>query len=144
MTVATSAQAAAGPDDHTCHTARFSAHRLSDTTEVITAVGELDASNSQAFVEFALRNAATTKVLILDLTGVEFFGTAGFSALHTFNVQCAGERVEWALVPGTAVNRVLRICDPDATLPASDSVEDASAELVTDQERSLHLVPESH
>jgi len=30
-------------------------------------------------------------------TGVEFFGTAGFSALHSVNVRCAGEKIEWAM-----------------------------------------------
>ena len=50
--------------------------------------------------------------LALDLTGVDFFGTAGFSALHTLNVRCAGAGVEWVLVPSNAVSRLMRICDP--------------------------------
>ena len=50
---------------------------------VITAHGELDAANAQEFVDYALRHAAHIDRLVLDLTGVEFFGTAGFSALHT-------------------------------------------------------------
>ena len=59
---------------------------------VITAHGELDAANAQAFVDYALRHAAQTDYLVLDLTGVDFFGTAGFSALHTVNVRCAAEK----------------------------------------------------
>ena len=39
---------------------------------------------------------------MLDLTGVDFFGTAGISALHTLNVRCAGEKIGWALVPSTS------------------------------------------
>jgi hypothetical protein len=35
---------------------------------------------------------------VLDLSGLDFFGTAGFSALHTSNVQCAARDVGWALV----------------------------------------------
>ena len=72
---------------------------------------------AQEFVDYALRHAERTERLALDLTGVDFFGTAGFSALHTLNVRCAGAGVEWVMVPSTAVSRLLRICDPDSTLP---------------------------
>ena len=57
---------------------------------IITAHGELDAANAQQFVDYALRHAPDTERLVLDLSGVEFFGTAGFSALHSVNVRCAG------------------------------------------------------
>jgi len=37
-------------------------------------------------------------------------------------VRCAGANQRWALVPSNAVSRLLRICDPDNTLPLVDSV----------------------
>ena len=71
------------------HTATFTTRWLDPRYAVITAHGELDASNAQEFVDYALRDAERTERLALDLTGVDFFGTAGFSALHTLNVRCA-------------------------------------------------------
>ncbi|MGE2713354.1 STAS domain-containing protein [Mycolicibacterium litorale] len=130
------------PDEQTiCHTARFAAAAQQPSTTVVTAHGELDAANAQHFADFALRH--TQQQLVLDLTGVEFFGTAGFSALHTLNVRCAGADIAWVLVPGSAVSRLLRICDPDATLPCADSVEAAFAALRGEERPLLQLVAES-
>ncbi len=78
---------------------------------------------AQEFVDYALRHADHINRLVLDLSGVEFFGTAGFSAMHTLNVRCAGESIEWASVPSAAVIRLLRVCDPDSTLPFFDGVD---------------------
>ncbi|MFY9919454.1 MAG: STAS domain-containing protein, partial [Mycobacterium sp.] len=83
-----------------------------------------------------------TKRLALDLSGVDFFGTAGFSALHTLNVRCAGAAVEWVLVPSTAVSRLLRICDPDSTLPIATTMPAALTVLQAEQRRLLQLVSE--
>jgi anti-anti-sigma factor len=102
------------------HTARFTAE-WGPSGVVITAHGELDASNAGQLADYAQRCATRSASLILDLSGLEFFGTAGFSALHTINVRCAGADVRWAVVPSRAVSRLLRICDPDTALPIADS-----------------------
>ena len=102
------------------HTARFSAH-WGPSAAVITAHGELDASNATQLADYVQRCAAHSKGIVLDLSEVEFFGTAGFSALHTINVRCAGADVRWAVIPSRAVSRLLRICDPDNTLPMTES-----------------------
>jgi anti-anti-sigma factor len=107
---------------------------------VITVVGELDAANAAQFVDYALRHAAQTDRLVLDLTGVEFFGTAGFSALHSMNVRCAGEKIEWALAPSPAVTRLLRICDPDSALPICTDVDTALSAVQGEPRRLLKLV----
>jgi anti-anti-sigma factor len=107
---------------------------------VITAHGELDAANAQEFVDYALRHAPHVERLVLDLTGVDFFGTSGFSALHTVNVQCAGEKIQWALVPSSAVTRLLRICDPDSALPICGSVDVALSAVQGEPRRLLQLV----
>jgi anti-anti-sigma factor len=123
-----------------CHTARFATRWLEPSVAVITAHGELDASNSHEFVAYALRHADHIRALVLDLSGVEFFGTAGFSALHSINVRCAASEVEWALVPGAAVTRLLRICDPDTALPVCTAVETALSALEGEPRRLLQLV----
>lgn len=125
-----------------CHTAHFATRRLTPDTAIVSAHGEIDAANSREFVDYAMRNAAELERLVIDLSGVEFFGTAGFSALHTLNVRTAGEKIDWALVPSTSVSRLLRICDPDAALPIRDSL--ASALSTEEPDRPLlQLVPES-
>jgi anti-anti-sigma factor len=126
-----------------CHSAHFATRWLRPSTAVITAHGELDAANAQQFVDYALRHAERTERLVLDLSGVDFFGTAGFSALHTVNVRCAGARIEWAMVPSAAVTRLLRICDPDSALPICSSVDSALATVQGEPRRLLQLVSKS-
>ena len=131
------------PVDRTeSHTASFATRWLQPSVAVITAHGDLDASNAQDFVDYTLRHAARAQRLALDLSGVDFFGTAGFSALHTLNVRCAGAGVEWVLVPSNAVSRLLRICDPDSTLPMAATMPAALCSLRAEQRRLLQLVSE--
>ena len=105
------------------HTARFTA-QWGPSFVVITAHGELDASNANQLVDYVRRCAAHAKSVIVNLSGLDFFGTAGFSALHTINVRCAGADVRWAVVPSKAVSRLLPICDPDHALPLVESEPD--------------------
>jgi anti-anti-sigma factor len=123
-----------------CHTAHFATRWLRPSMAVITAHGEVDAANAQQFVDYALRHSAHIDRLVLDLTGVEFFGTTGFSALHSVNVRCAGEKIEWALAPSSAVTRLLRICDPDSALPICTSVDTALSAVQGEPRRLLQLV----
>jgi anti-anti-sigma factor len=125
-------------DAVTCHTVRFATRWIRPSVAVITAYGELDAANANEFAEYALRQ--NCRQLVLDLSGVDFFGTAGFSALHTINVQCAYAGTGWALVPSTAVSRLLRVCDPDSSLPITRTVETALAAVPGEPRRLLQLV----
>lgn len=122
--------------------ASFVTRWLQPSVAVIVAHGELDACNAQELVEYALRDADRIERLALDLTGIEFFGTAGFSALHTLNVRCAGAGVQWVMVPSLAVTRLLRICDPDSALPIANTMSAALTRLQADQRRLLQLVTE--
>ena len=126
-----------------CHGAHFATRWLHHSMAIISAHGEVDAANAQQFVDYALRHAPRTERLVLDLSGVEFFGTAGFSALHSVNVRCAGEKIQWAMVPSAAVTRLLRICDPDSALPISSSVDTALAAVQGEPRRLLQLVSKS-
>ena len=126
-----------------CHSAHFATRWLQPSLAVITAHGELDAPNAQQFVDYALRHASHIDRVVLDLTGVEFFGTSGFSALHSVNVRCAEEKIEWALAPSPAVTRLLRICDPDSALPICTSVDTALSAVRGEPRRLLQLVSQS-
>jgi anti-anti-sigma factor len=117
-------------------TGRFGLHRPSPDTAVITAGGEIDAANAGELGGYALGVSTRCGYLVLDLTGVEFFGTQGFSMLHMFNVRCAKDGVRWAMVPSAAVHRVLQICDPEGGLTAAPTVEEA-LDLVHGEPRRL-------
>jgi anti-anti-sigma factor len=107
-------------------TAEFTA-RTGPSATVITASGEVDAANANQLTEFVERHIRPDKRVILDLGGLEFIATAGFSALHRINVACSGAGACWDLVPSPGVHRLLRICDPDGTLPTTTTL----TELVT-------------
>jgi anti-anti-sigma factor len=123
------------------HSARFTAHSDSSGV-VIVAYGELDASNANQLADYVERCVAESATVVVDFSNLEFFGTAGFSALHLINVRCAGANQRWAVVPSKAVSRLLRICDPDHTLPLVESVsafQDADGE-GPDPDRLFQLV----
>jgi anti-anti-sigma factor len=106
------------------HRAILSACHLSDTTVLVTVRGEVDATNSRALAGYVERQVAESSRLVLDLTVIDFFGTAGFAALHNVNVICARYGVSWELVVGPQLRRFLKICDPDNLLPRDDSAVD--------------------
>jgi anti-anti-sigma factor len=110
------------------HTARFEIRRLKSSVAVISAHGDIDASNAGTLAEYTLGHVMGCRGLILDLRGLDFFGATGFSALHKVSAGCARAGIGWALVPGAAVSRVLRICDPQGTLPAASTLDAALAE----------------
>ncbi len=139
----TTAEIAPQAAEHTeCHAASFAAASRWPSTTVVTADGELDAANARQFVDYALQFPERSDRLILDLSGLTFFGTEAFSAIHTLNVRCAASTIPWALVPSAAVTRLLRICDPDSALPVSSSVETAVIAVAGAPRASLQLVPE--
>jgi anti-anti-sigma factor len=109
--------------------ARLDTRWAKSPVTIIYAHGEIDQANAHTLAEYSLAYVARRCGLILDLTGLEFFGAAGFSALHRISVNCAHAGADWALVPGSAVSRLLRICDPDGLLPSLDSVSAALATL---------------
>ena len=126
-----------------CRTAQFEMSWPQESTAVVTVHGELDAANGDQLVDFALRDSAHPDRLVIDLSGVSFFATAGFTALHTINVRCAADEIRWTVVSSPAVDRVLRICDPDSALPICVDATGALRTAQTESPRLLQLVPES-
>jgi anti-anti-sigma factor len=109
------------------HAAEFLADPRASPVSVIRACGDIDVTNAAAMTEYALAHAMRCCGVVLDLRGLEFFGTEGFTALHRLSVECAHAGKGWAFVPGGVVSRLLRICDPQGTLPAADSLRAAVA-----------------
>jgi len=129
------------------HTAQFTARRAPSGT-VITVEGELDAANADQLAAYVERNLGPSGRVILDLRGLRFIGTAGFSALHRINVVCSSAQAFWTMAPSPAVARLLRLCDPDGTLPVTTPAEEPllpSAPWVDGEELGalFQLVPQS-
>lgn len=102
---------------------------LSATTILLAAFGDIDAASATDLSERIERHAAGYRQLVLDLSRLEFFGTAGYSVLHRVNSRCARTGVDWVLVPGPEVRRLLRVCDPDGILPTAPNIVSAVAAL---------------
>jgi anti-anti-sigma factor len=111
------------------HAAQFDTRRMTSAAAIVSACGDIDGSNACAFTDYASVSALRCRGLVLDLSGLQFFGAEGFSALHRISVRCARADIRWMLVPGAAVSRLLRMCDPDGSLPAADTVSAALANL---------------
>ena len=97
--------------------ASFSARHDSPSTVLVTVEGEVDATNNRLLARYVERHVAGSAHLVLDLRLVDFFGTAGFAALHNINVICCQNGVSWVLQAGRQVRRLLAMCNPDGTLP---------------------------
>lgn len=102
--------------------ATFSTCWLQTSTPAVTVHGELDAATCPEFIRYASALLPRCAHLILDLSAVQFFGTAGFSAVHTIGALADAQGVSWAMIPSREVTRLLRICDPDPVLPVHGNV----------------------
>ncbi len=104
-------------------TAQLTTRETSTSAAMVSADGDIDAANANAFIDYTLANAASSSGLIVDLRHVQFIAVEGFSALHKIAVRCAGAGISWALVPGPSADRLLRLCDPDRSLPVLDHLD---------------------
>ena len=109
---------------------RFDIRWTVPSVAIVSVYGEIDGANASTLTDYALVKTARCRGLIVDLSGLEFFGTEGFLALHRVSVCCARTGTEWVVVPSAAVSRLLRICDRHGSLPAVDTVGAGVASLL--------------
>jgi ABC-type transporter Mla MlaB component len=83
------AQLSSTDESERCGRAPFAVRHLSEMRLLITAAGDLDATNARALGRFVERHTGVSKQLGLDLSDVEFFDSEGFAALHYVSVHCA-------------------------------------------------------
>ena len=60
------------------HTARLEIRRLNSSVAVISAHGDIDASNAGTLAKYKLGHVTSCRRLILDLRGLDFFRGQGF------------------------------------------------------------------
>ncbi len=110
-------------------TARLASRRLRSSVAVISAHGDIDASNADTLTAYTLAHLTRCRGLILDLRDLDFFGSEGFSALQRVALCCVRAGIAWTVVPGETVSRMLWIGDPQSLLPAASTLEAAMATL---------------
>lgn len=116
-------------DELRCGKAIFAARYCSQTRVAVAVVGEIDALNGREFGRYMEQHLRVSKQLVLDLRAVDFFGTAGFTALYYISVHCARSDVDWAIVGRRPVQRLLSVCDPHGELPLAHDLSAALARL---------------
>lgn len=129
---------AADPPD-----ARFATRWLTPAVAVFSAHGDIDASNADDLADYTLSRVGRCRRMILDLSGLDFFGTAGLAALQTVYETCADMGVDWAMVPSAVVSRLLQICDPEGVLPTVGTDDAALARLRGEPLRLMQLVAQT-
>ena len=105
-----------------CGRATFALRHCSPARIAVAVRGEVDAVNGRALGRYVERHTRVSKQLVLDLRAVDFCGTQAFNALFFINVYCARRDVDWAIVGGLPVQRLLRVCDPQGELPFDDGL----------------------
>jgi anti-anti-sigma factor len=119
----------------------FRARELSATTVLVAAVGEIDASNAGELLSYVEKLLADYDQLVLDLSRLSFFATDGYSTLHSIHARCSRRGIDWVLVPGPEVSRVLHICDPDELFTTAGNIVSAVAALARGPHTHLQLAP---
>jgi anti-anti-sigma regulatory factor len=119
------------------HGAVFDRRWLTTSVVLVSAHGDIDATNAAAMTEYALAEVMRCQGLILDLCGLNFCGTEGFVALHRISVCYAAARTPLAIVSGPVVSRLLAMCDPAGGLPYASTMNVALSS-IQDQRQVTH------
>jgi anti-sigma B factor antagonist len=99
-------------------------------TAVVHAVGEVDMSNAQELLSRVLGacdEISEPTPLVVDLTGITFFGSNGVSVLLQVHQRCQDQRTPLRIVAASrVVLRTLRICGLDSVRDIQDSLANAT------------------
>ncbi|TCO55182.1 STAS domain-containing protein [Actinocrispum wychmicini] len=99
---------------------------------VAHVTGEIDLSSADAFREGLAERLDSDEVFVLDLDGVTFMGSMGFSVLVETHHETSRRNIRWAIVAGAGpIRRPLRITGLEQVLPIYPSVPEALAALTT-------------
>lgn len=104
---------------------------------IVSVFGELDASNLHHLLDYAKDRIPECRTLVINLAGVRFIGAQGIQVLIEIDEMCRAADVQWVLMAGRPVHRLLRICDANATLPIVPSIQHALQEFAIPRSRRL-------
>ena len=112
-----------------CGRATLAVRHPSPTRAAVAVVGDVDAVNARELGRYVERHTQKSKQLVLDLRAVDFFGCQAFTALYYVGVYCARRDVDWIIVGGPPVQRLMSICDPEGELPLVDDLSSGRTRL---------------
>lgn len=92
---------------------------------VVTVSGAIDAVNVDRVSEYSSHFVLPDQPLVLDLSAVDCFSSAGVHFLHHIDERCRVAGVQWALVASPAVSRVLQATDDEDLFSTAASVREA-------------------
>jgi anti-anti-sigma factor len=99
----------------------------SDLAVVVSAGGELDASNETTWrrlLSEAAMAAGSPGPLVVDISGLDFMGCCAYAALGEEAERCRRRGVEMRLVSSQpVVARIVTVCGLSELLPVDDSVD---------------------
>jgi anti-anti-sigma factor len=107
-----------------CRDARLSI-RSDQGLTLVSITGEIYASNVDQVRARVRTFVPRVGALIVDLSHIDFICVAGLGVLFSLNVECARVGTPWVVIAGASVSRLLRVGDPDSTLPTVASYMDA-------------------
>jgi anti-anti-sigma factor len=114
-----------GPDE-----VRISLEYHTPAVTVAHVSGEIDLASADTFREGLAEGVASGEVFVLDLDGVTFMGSLGFSVLVETHHETERRNIRWAIVAGqSAISRPLKITGLEQILPIYPSVNEAVAAL---------------
>ena len=98
-------------------------------TRVVTVIGEVDAMTGPKLADFLFAQLATARLVVVDLDGVQFLGSAGLSALFEANELAIREDRALRLVCNSRIaNRALEATELKEYFTFADTIPDALEE----------------
>ncbi len=122
---------------------RLRCSRSEPSVVVVSVLGHVDASNIDELACYTARVRGPLDGVVIDLGGVDFFGTEGVSVLMHMNGSRGGP-TGLVVVPSPAVARLLRLCDPQPPLLVAADIDAAVIMLRGHPRSTLQLVSDAH
>ena len=97
---------------------------------VVTVVGEVDTLTAPELATFLTAQLVAAQVVVVDLDGVQFIGSAGLSVLVEANeLAIRQDRALWLVCHSRVVNRAMEVAGLGQLFTFTDSVADAVKDL---------------
>nr|WP_225953457.1 STAS domain-containing protein [Kibdelosporangium phytohabitans] len=104
--------------------------RHESAVTVAHVTGDIDLASADVFRERLADTLTSGDAFVLDLDGVTFMGSLGFSALVEAHHETERRNIRWGIVAGSSpISRPLKITGLEQVLPIYPSVPDALAAL---------------
>ncbi|QTJ69684.1 STAS domain-containing protein [Rhodococcus sp. ZPP] len=108
-----------------CASAKFSSERIGSGVMVLGVRGDIDLFSAPVFHEYVCTQISPEGQFILDMSKVDFIGTAGLSVLDSVHASNLRDGRHWAMICGRPLYRLLRAAGQESSYPCYPSVDSA-------------------